>query len=181
MLRHYPRLTTIALSYVAAGVLLLLLGAPFFQNLIVPFGIFGVLFAGALYTYSFTTSLGALLLIALAPYHPAGVIAVVAGIGAASADFLIFKFIRHDLKKEVHRIGSSKLIRQVCESGGILCKKWARNVLGVLIMASPFPDEIGIAMMSTTRMKKESFLLLALIVDILGIYLLVSAGKSVGL
>lgn len=175
MLKHYPRLTTIALSYVAAGLLFLLLGASFFQTLLVPFGMFGIFIAGALYTYSFTTSLGALLLITLAPYHPVGLIAVVAGIGATVADFAIFQFVRDDLHKEVKRVSASKMIRNICSADGILCKRWMRNVMGILIMASPFPDELGIAMMSTTKMKKETFVLLAFIVDIVGIYLLVSA------
>lgn len=178
MLKHYPRFTTIALSYVAAGLLFIFLGPEFFQTLILPFGIFGVIVAGALYTYSFTTAIGALLLIALIPYHPIGVLAVVGGIGATLADFTIFKFVRDDLKKEVRRFGASKMIQNVCSANGILCKKWMRNLMGVMIMASPFPDELGIAMMSTTKMKRETFLLLAFIVDIIGIYLLVFTASA---
>lgn len=173
MLKHYPRFTTIALSYIAAGLLFIFLGPEFFQTLILPFGVFGIAIAGALYTYSFTTAIGALLLIALLPYYPIGVMAVVGGIGATAADFTIFKFVRDDLKKEVRRFGASKMIQNVCSANGILCKKWMRNLMGVMIMASPFPDELGIAMMSTTKMKRETFLLLAFIVDIIGIYLLV--------
>ncbi len=178
MLKHYPRFTTIALSYVVAGLLFFFLGPSFFQTLIVPFGVFGIAIAGALYTYSFTASLGALLLIALAPFHPIGVMAIVGGIGATFADFTIFKFVRDDLKKEVRRFGASKMIRNVCSANGILCKKWMRNLLGTMIMASPFPDELGIAMMTTTKMKRETFLLLAFIVDVIGIYLLLFAANA---
>jgi hypothetical protein len=179
MLKHYPRLTTIALSYVAAGLLFVFLGASFFQTLLVPLGMFGVFIAGALYTYSFTTSLGALLLITLAPFHPLGLIAVIAGIGATIADFAIFQFVRDDLHKEVKRVAASKIIRNICAADGLLCKKWMRNAMGTLIMASPFPDELGIAMMSTTKMRKETFILLAFIVDVVGIYILVSAAGVV--
>jgi len=178
VLKHYPRFTTIALSYVAAGLLFIFLGPSFFQTLILPFGILGVAIAGALYTYSFTTSLGALLLVALAPYHPIGVMAIVGGIGATLSDFTIFKFVRDDLKKEVRRFGASKMIQNVCSANGILCKKWMRNLIGVMIMASPFPDELGIAMMSTTKMKRETFILLAFIVDVVGIYILVFTASA---
>lgn len=174
MLKHYPRFTTIALSYLVAGLLFIFLGASFFQELILPFGMFGVAVAGALYTYSFTASIGALLLVALAPFHPVGVLAVVGGVGATMADYTIFKFVRDDLKKEVKRFGASKMIRNICAADGILCRTWTRNLLGTIIMASPFPDELGVAMMSTTKMKQGTFLLLAFIVDMIGIYLLVS-------
>lgn len=104
--------------------------------------------------------------------------AIVGGIGATLSDFAIFKFVRDDLKKEVRRFGASKMIQNVCSANGILCKKWMRNLIGVMIMASPFPDELGIAMMSTTKMKRETFLLLAFIVDVVGIYLLVFTASS---
>ena len=173
MLKHFPRLTTITLSYVAAGLVFIFLGPKFFQTLIVPFGIIGVFAAGALYTYSFTTSIGALLLIALLPYHSVGVMAVVGGIGAAVADFTIFKLIRNDLKKEVDRIATSKLIQQIgCR--GIFCKRWFRDLLGAIVIASPLPDEVGVAMMSTAKIKKETFILLTFIADVIGIYLLVN-------
>ncbi len=68
MINHYPRLTAIALSYIAAAILFLFLGENFFHTLIAPLGIIGIFIAGALYTYSFTASIGALLLIALAPH-----------------------------------------------------------------------------------------------------------------
>lgn len=179
MLKHYPRFTTIALSYLAAGLLFIFLGASFFQELILPFGMFGVAIAGALYTYSFTASIGALLLISLAPFHPVGVLAVVGGVGATIADYTIFKFVRDDLKKEVKRFGASKMIRNICSADGILCRSWMRNLLGTAIMASPFPDELGVAMMSTTKMRQGTFLMLAFIVDMLGIYLLVTVAGLV--
>ncbi|HEY4474031.1 MAG TPA: hypothetical protein VI957_02630 [Candidatus Paceibacterota bacterium] len=172
----YPRLTTIALSYIAAVLVFFFLGENFFHNLIVPLGIIGIFIAGSLYTYSFTASTGALLLIALAPHYPAGMIAVVGGIGATLADFTLFRFIGNSLHKEITRLSKSKL---VCEIGAtsLFCKAWFRNALGALILASPFPDELAIALMSAAKIRKETFIWLTFIADTVGIYLLVSAAK----
>ncbi len=178
MFKHFPRLTTIALSYAAAALLLFFLGPAFFQRIILPFGIFGVLIAGGMYTYSFTSAIGAVLLIALAPYHPAGVIAVVGGIGGAMADFSIFKFIKHDLQEEVKRITSSKAVQRIC-GRGIFCKRWFRNIIGIILLASPIPDEFAIAFMSVGKTDRVAFILLTFIADAIGIYFLVSAAVSI--
>jgi len=180
VVKHFPHLTTVFLSYIAAFLLFLFLGPDFFRNLILPFGALGLFIAGMLYTYSFTASTGAVLLITLAPLYPPGVIAVIAGIGATLADVTIFRLIRNDLKEEVHRIGSSLIMRRI---GGapLFRDHWFRDVLGALILASPLPDEIGIAIMASAKIKEGPFSLLTFISDTIGIYLLVIAVTAVGL
>jgi hypothetical protein len=173
VIKHYPKLTTIALSYIAAAILFLFLGEDFFHTLIVPLGIVGIFIAGSLYTYSFTASIGALLLIALAPHYPAGMIAVVGGIGATLADWTLFRFVGNALHKEIKHLSNSRF---VCDIGAtsLFCQAWFRNLLGAIILASPFPDEIAVALMSTTKIRKETFIWLTFIADTIGIYLLVS-------
>src|SRR3989344_3732525 len=110
---HYPRLTSVGLSYVTAFLLFAFLGPDFFEGLILPFGIFGIFIAGALYTYSFTASIGALILISIAHDYSPGTMAVVGGIGSLLADITIFKLIKNDLKKEVARIAKFAFVRAI--------------------------------------------------------------------
>ena len=175
-IKHFPRLTTIVLSYAAAFLVFGLLGAQFFHDLLAPFGIFGIFIAGVFYTFSFTSSIGALILVTVAPYFPTGVIAVVGGAGALAADLAIFNFVKHDLKKEVDRIANSAFI---CAVGAknIFCQQWFRNVFGAFILASPLPDELGVAMMSTGKISKGNFALISFIVDVVGIYVLVYVAR----
>ncbi len=49
--------------------------------------------------------------------------------------------------------------------------------MGALVIASPIPDEIGIAIMSSAKIDTVSFALLTFIADVLGIYALVSAAS----
>jgi hypothetical protein len=176
VLKHFPRLTTVALSYVAAFLLFLFLGPDFFEGLILPFGLLGILVAGVLYSYSFTASVGALILVSVAHDYAPGVAAVVGGIGALLADIAIFKFIREDLKREIGHIAKTEFMRLI-GSVPIVKERWFRNVFGALILASPFPDEIGIAIMASAKIEEGTFTLLAFIADMFGIYLLVIAAQ----
>ena len=172
MLEHFPRLTTIALSYLAAFLVFAFLGPNLFGTLITPLGIFGIFLAGMLYTYSFTTSIGAILLIPFALHYPPGFVAVIGGMGSLFGDLTIFSLIRNDLHKEVDRIAKSPIMRRLGASP-FFKSRWFRDILGALIIASPVPDEFGIAIMASAKIDTASFALLTFIADMLGIFLLV--------
>lgn len=175
---HYPHLVSIGLSYIAAILLFSFLGPDFFEGLIKPFGLIGVFVAGALYTYSFTASIGALILISIAGDYAPGTIAVIGGIGSLMSDVAIFTFIRNDFKKEIAQITRTPAMRVL--SGMLIFKaRWFRDAVGAAVLASPLPDEIGIAIMASTRIEQGVFTMLAFIADMIGIYLLVSAASAV--
>jgi hypothetical protein len=176
--KHFPHLTAVGLSYLAALLLFAFLGPDFFDTIVTPFGLIGVFIAGMLYTYSFTGSIGALILISIAHDFSPGVIAVVGGIGSLVSDITIFRLIRNDLKKEVDRIGKSKFVKAV-GARPILREKWFRDAVGAIVLASPFPDEIGIAIMASTKIKEDTFTLVAFIADMVGIFLLVYGAQIV--
>lgn len=178
MFRHFPRLTTVALSYLAVLLFLSFLGPEFFESLILPFGALGILVAGMLYTYSFTASIGALMFLAIAHDYSPGVIAVVGGIGSLISDLIIFRFIKNDLKKEVNRIGRFRIVKAL-GAAPVFKEKWFRDVIGAVVIASPLPDELGVAIMASTKIKEDAFVYLALIADMVGIYLLVGAGRAI--
>lgn len=173
MFKRFPRLTTILLSYLAAFLVFAFLGPEFFNNLVGPLGVFGIFIAGMLYTYSFTTSIGAILLIPFALHYPAGFVSVVGGIGSLFGDLTIFSIIRNDLHKEVTHIASSRFMRRLGATP-LFRDRWFRDVFGALIIASPLPDEFGIAIMSSAKIDTTSFALLSFIADMIGIYILVT-------
>jgi hypothetical protein len=55
---------------------------------------------------------------------------------------------------------------------------WILPVLGAFIIASPFPDEIGIGLMGISRMKTWQFLLLAFVLNSTGIFFIVTLANS---
>ena len=52
--------------------------------------------------------------------------------------------------------------------------KWLSPIIGALIIASPLPDEFGITLLGLSKLKIMVLLPIALVMNMLGIYLLVT-------
>jgi hypothetical protein len=170
----YPHLTAVAASYVLVVVLFLILGPDFFHALVTPFGLGGVFVAGMMYSYSVTTSAGALLLPAFLSLYSVPTIAILGGLGGTVADITILRAIRGNLKKEMQRLGATTLMQWVRRLP-LMRYDAFRDILGILVIMSPIPDEVGIAIMASTHLSESSFRVLTLVANIIGIYILVSA------
>lgn len=132
--------------------------------------------AGMLFVSTFTIATGAVILLFLADVIPYWQLSLVAGLGAVVGDILIYKFVKDNLADELSLIYDqidgkhhiSKLLHSKYFS-------WTLPVLGALIIVSPFPDEIGVSLMGISKMSTKKFILIAFILDVIGVFLLVSA------
>lgn len=174
MLKHYPHLSFILFSYVFAAFLFLVLGSSFFHSLVLPFGIGGLFIAGMMYSYSFTIGIAALLLPAFLDQFTPVMIALVGGFGGAFADFLLFRLFKDNLKKELKRLGGTVFFKSIGRFP-LMRARWFRDVLGALVIISPLPDEVGIAIMASAHLSENTFRLISFTCNVIGIYLLVSA------
>ena len=150
---------------------------PFHQFLfsLQDYGYLGAFIAGILFVSTFTFATGAVILLVLAEKLSPIELGLIGGLGGVVGDFLIFKFIRADLEKEIELIynhfGGNHLSK-------ILHTKyfsWTFPVIGAIIIASPLPDELGVSLLGISKMKTYQFLILAFILDFIGIFLIVSA------
>jgi hypothetical protein len=98
-------------------------------------------------------------------------LALLGGLGATVADLTIFKFMKGSIHKEVLKISHTPFIKFIVQSH-VARTKWLRNIAGFCIIASPLPDEIGIALISLTRMNEETFRIVDFCANALGIYAL---------
>ena len=135
----------------------------------------GSFIAGILYVSASTAALGILMLSDLSKtLHPIE-IAIVAGLGGVVADFVLFRFFKGDLIGEItpiyNKLGGKHLTRLMYHK----YFRWSLPIVGAIIIASPFPDELGISLMGLSRIKNYQFVLLSLVLDITGVFLLVSA------
>lgn len=137
--------------------------------------ILGSFIAGILYVSASTAPFGVFLLLGLSKTLPAIEIAIFAGLGGAVADFVLFRFFRGDIIGEItpiyNRLGGQHLTKLMHHR----LLKWSLPVIGAFIIASPFPDEVGIVLMGLTKIKNYQFVLLSLFLDISGVFLLVWA------
>jgi hypothetical protein len=150
------------------------------------FGYVGAFIGGAFYTTSFTMAPSVSLLYLLGKSLNPFLIALIGGMGAVITDFIIFHFV----KKSVESIGffswlrvkvflltaRSKFLRKIRKS------KFAQYIIPViagLIIASPLPDELGIALMGVAKYETKKFLLFSFLLNATGILIVATAGKVI--
>lgn len=135
----------------------------------------GSFIAGILYVSASTAVLGIFMLSDLAKTLSAIEIAIIAGLGGAVADFTLFRFFKGDLIGELTPIYNKLGGRHLTQLMYHRYFRWSLPIVGAIIIASPFPDELGISLMGISKIKTYQFVLLSLFLDIGGVFLLVTA------
>lgn len=135
----------------------------------------GAFLAGILFVSSFSVGTGAAILLVLAKTQSHLELSIIAGIGGAFGDFAIFRFIRNGLISEITPIYKQLGGNQITKILNVKYLKWLLPFIGAFMIASPFPDEIGIALMGISKIKTYQFVALSFILDTIGIFLFISA------
>lgn len=140
-------------------------------------GIIGSFIEGFFFTSILTTVPAVVALVESARYVPAWELALAAGLGAVCGDLLLFRFVRsrmveHILKTALHP--RSIRFGKRLSSGALV---WLGPLLGVVVIASPLPDEIGLVMMGLSRVSVYQFLPLSFAANAGGIFLLALAAQ----
>lgn len=143
------------------------------------YGYIGSFFAGILFISSFTVAIGAAILLGLAERISPLEIGIFAGLGAVVGDFAIFRFIKDNLLEEITPIYNLLGGRRVTAVLHSKYLSWTLPLIGAIIIASPFPDELGIGLMGISKIKTYQFLILSFILNSIGIFIFTSAIVSV--
>lgn len=143
-------------------------------------GYVGAFFAGILFVSTFTVATGAIILLVLAETLSPIEIGFIAGLGAVVGDFVIFRFVKDDLAREIkliyNKIDGNHHLKKVLHTKYF---GWTFPVIGAIVIASPLPDELGVSLMGISKMKTYQFLLLSFVLNAIGIFLVVSASKVI--
>ncbi len=129
----------------------------------------GSFIAGIFFTSVFTLAPATVALVELSNNAMPFTIALWGALGAMLGDLLLFLFIRdvfsNDLESVFH---ISKLKRLVMRPHrGFL--RWLLPVVGAFIIASPLPDELGLAIMGASRTRTIIILPICFIMNFFGI------------
>lgn len=172
----YPRLLALGICMGAAYVLYQIGMFEWLDGRLHGFGYPGAFAAGLLFSYGFTTPFAIAALVAMAHEVNPLIAAPIAGLGALISDLVIFELLRVSaFGKEIERLGRTSLVTRV---HGLLhhetvpehLRRYALWALSAIVIASPLPDEIGVALLSsTTNITERSFTILCFAVNTLGI------------
>jgi len=158
----------ISLIYFSAGVLVaaLLAGLPETHGIFTSAEKLGYLTAfigGLLYSSSFTAATGALLLTHTGDGLQPVFAAVLGGLGGLIYDVLIYSAVNREINHRPvlrHVVAWFQRHRRM---------RWGGIVAGALVIASPFPDELGIALLDGAGAQRRWFLPLAFGLNVLGV------------
>jgi hypothetical protein len=141
-------------------------------------GYLGAFITGVFFVSTFTVAPAGVVLYHLADtLHPVEV-ALLAGLGATLGDYIIFRFIKDEVFKEL-----SPLLRKLGRPySKVLFRSpyfaWLLPLTGAFIIASPFPDEIGVSMLGLSRLRQWQFFAVALALNAVGIFIVVTTARA---
>ena len=149
------------------------------------FGYVSAFIAGILYDSTVTVATSISILLILGEGLPKWQVALVAGIGAVIGDFIVYKFVKDDVMRELGPIIETieddigrKRIRAVKHLLHTKYFHWTLPLVAAILIGSPFPNELAWGLMGTVKMKNYQVVLLSFVVNFTGIILLLSASTA---
>jgi len=146
------------------------------------FGYVSAFIAGLGFSVSFSTAPASLFFVNLGEHYNPFAIAVIGGLGAMVSDLLLYKFIKDDLFDEVKAIFLALLPPFHREKLEQFTKHrffvWTVPLLASMLIASPLPDEIGIALFSVVNFKPRYLSVITFTLNTIGIFILVMVGYA---
>ncbi len=136
------------------------------------------LVAGLFFTSFFTTPPAIAVFASLPGHGNIFLIAAIGGLGAVLGDSLLFFFVRERVASDAAYLMKGPRLKRVLR---VLKKRRFRRILpviGALIIASPLPDEIGLALIGVSTLSRPQFLLLSYCMNTIGILLILLAAST---
>lgn len=170
MLRLFLFLISIAFG-------ILILRSPQLHNAITQlgsFGFIGAILAGVFFVISFSVVPATAVLITLTDIIDPLPLSILAGFGAMCGDYMLMRFLRSETDKLIREVEFRNHSFKMFLRSRLLA--WLAPVIGAIIIASPFPDEIGVTLLGITKLETKKFLLLVFILDTIGIFAILTIG-----
>lgn len=138
----------------------------------------GSFIAGIFFTSIFTTAPAVVVLGQIAQANSPLLVAVFGGLGALLGDFIIFRFVKDRLSEDILTLigddstGSSQRRRRIRAIFHRRLFRYLTMFLGALIIASPLPDELGLALLGFSKIRMSLFIPFSFLANGAGIYII---------
>ena len=132
----------------------------------------GSLIAGMFFTSVFTVAPATVALVEIARLNSIFWVAILGGAGAMIGDLIIFRFVKNKLSEDILYLLKKSKSEQLISIFRLRIFRWSTVFLGALIIASPLPDELGLAMMGLSKIKTSLFIPISFLLNSLGILII---------
>ena len=140
--------------------------------------VIGAFLAGIFFSSTFTVACASSIFLVLAKTHNILVVALLGGFGAFIGDSLIFKFLKDDLIADFEYLEKhfeGRIVKRIIHSKLIF---WFLPIIAAFMIISPLPDEAGLLLLASIRLKYHRFFLLSFPLNTIGIFILSLLGKT---
>lgn len=141
------------------------------------FGYIGAFIAGMFFVSVFTAAPAAVVLLTFAETLPMLPLVLIAGTGSVAGDMIILSAINKHMKDGINFFPKEKGIQKIIKTLRHTKYKFFLTIVGALIIASPLPDELGLALMGVSKVKPVTAIAITFLLNTLGLWLLLSVLK----
>lgn len=137
----------------------------------------GALLAGMIFVSSFTAAISIVVIGIMAQNINPVALGLIGGVGAVIGDYLVFKLIRSHLQDELSMLfgkDGTSYVKAVLRSRYIA---WMLPLIGIFILASPLPDELGVSLLGISKISEARFILISYVSNAVGILMIASVAK----
>ena len=138
----------------------------------------GSFISGILFVSVFTAAPATVALGEIAQSNSVITVAIIGGLGALIGDLIIFRFIKDRVSQHFSYLIKVSKSERFFSIFKLRLFRWIIPFVGVLLIASPLPDEIGVAMLGLSKMKNSYFILLSFLLNSAGILIIGLIAKA---
>ncbi len=138
----------------------------------------GAFIAGLFFTSVVTVAPATVALGALGGAFNPFVIAAIGALGSVLGDLVLFRFVRDHVSEDFVALFRRTRVTRLAHALHLEAFRFFTPFIGFLVIASPLPDELGIAMMGISHLKTRTFALLSYAANFLGILIIASLGRA---
>lgn len=140
----------------------------------------GSFIAGIFFTSVFTLAPASIALAVVSHYTSAYTVAMWGALGAMMGDLLLFLFIRDIFADDIEGIAVVRKWKKVLMRPHLGFFRFLMPIVGALIIASPLPDELGLALLGFSRTKTIFILPITFAMNYIGIYTIAVVAAHIG-
>ena len=138
----------------------------------------GSFIAGILFVSVFTAAPATVALGEIAQSNSVVTVAIIGGLGALVGDLIIFRFVKDRVSEHFNYLIRASKSERFFSIFKLKLFRWMIPFVGALIIASPLPDEIGVAMLGLSKMNNSLFILLSFILNSAGVLIIGLIAKT---
>ncbi len=134
--------------------------------------------AGIFFVSVFTAAPATVVLGEIAQSNSIIIMAILGGLGALVGDLLIFRFVRDKIFQDFSYLVKISRSERLASVFKLKLFRPLIPFIGALIIASPFPDEVGVVMLGLSKMRTSVFIPLSFLLNSIGILIIGLIAKA---